>query len=182
MTAAALLSPMIAPASMGMVLTAAAIDLRERRIPNWLTFGAWLMALPLQIAIHGLGHGAADWAVGWVAGFAIFLPFYLVHGMAAGDVKLMAAVGAWLGASMALQIALATFVIGGVWALALTARRRRMAQLRRNLASILLSQGQISRSAEPPKPNADASWSVGAVPYGVAIAAGTIAMLIASAW
>lgn len=182
MNAATLLSPMIAPASMGMVLTAAAIDLRERRIPNWLTFGAWLAALPLQIAVHGLGHGAADWATGWITGLAIVLPFYLVHGMAAGDVKLMAAVGAWLGASMALEIALATFVIGGVWALALTAQRKRMVQLRRNLASILLTQGQVSRDAQRPERGADASWSVGSVPYGVAIAAGTIAMLLASAW
>lgn len=182
MNAATLLSPMIAPASMGVVLTAAAIDLRERRIPNWLTFGAWLAALPLQIAIHGLGHGAADWATGWIVGFAVLLPFYLVHGMAAGDVKLMAAVGAWLGASMALEIALATFVIGGVWALVLTARRKRMGQLRRNLASILLTQGQVSRDAQPPKPDANASWSVGSLPYGVAIATGTIAMLFASTW
>lgn len=184
MTDATLLSPLIGPVAMGVALTAAAIDAQQRRIPNWLTLGAWLVALPLQIAMHGIGEGALVWACGWLTGFAIFLPFYLLRGMAAGDVKLMAAVGAWLGASMALEIALATFVIGGVWALALTLQRKRMGQLRRNLQSILLTWGQVGREGGAAKPEADAavdtSGSVGSLPYGVAIAAGTIAVLFAS--
>jgi len=177
---ATLLSPMTGPVAMAVALTAAAIDAQQRRIPNWLTFGAWLVALPLQVAMHGIGQGAFVWACGWLVGLAVFLPFYLLRGMAAGDVKLMAAVGAWLGASMAMEIALTTFVIGGIWALAFTLWHKRMAQLRRNLESILLTSGQVSREAGAPKPSADASWSVGSLPYGVAIAAGTIAVLFAS--
>ncbi|ANA34088.1 hypothetical protein R82526_01129 [Ralstonia mannitolilytica] len=180
MTTATLLSPMIGPVAMAVALTAAAIDAQRRRIPNWLTFGAWLAALPLHVAVHGVGQGAFVWACGWITGLTIFLPFYLLRGMAAGDVKLMAAVGAWLGASMALEIALATFVLGGIWALALTLQRKRMAQLGRNLQSILLTSGQISRDGGAAKPHADASWSVGSLPYGVAIAASTIAVLFAS--
>ena len=181
MTNATLLSPMIGPAAMAVALAAAAIDAQQRRIPNWLTFGAWLAALPLQMAMHGMGAGALVWACGWLTGLAIFLPFYLLRGMAAGDVKLMAAVGAWLGASMAFEIALATFVIGGLWALAITLRHERMTQLRRNLQNILLTAGEASREGGASKPGADASWSVGSLPYGVAIAAGTIAVLFASA-
>lgn len=183
MTEATLLSPMIGPIAMAVALTAAAIDAQRRRIPNWLTFGAWLVALPLQVAMHGIGQGAFVWVCGWLTGLMIFLPFYLLRGMAAGDVKLMAAVGAWLGAFMAFEIALATFVIGGVWALALTLRRNRMAQLGRNLQHILMTSGQVGREAgkaRAPRPEADASWSVGTLPYGVAIAAGTIAVLFAS--
>ncbi|KHK48872.1 peptidase A24 [Ralstonia sp. A12] len=181
MNDATLLSPMIGPVAMGVALTAAAIDAQHRRIPNWLTFGAWLVALPLQVVVHGLGSGALVWACGWLTGLAIFLPFYLLRGMAAGDVKLMAAVGAWLGAFMAFEIALATFVIGGVWALAFTLRHKRMTQLRRNLRDVLMTSGQISREEGPSTPQADASWSVGSLPYGVAIAAGTIAVLFVSA-
>ncbi|MCO5398533.1 A24 family peptidase [Ralstonia soli] len=176
-----MLSPMIGPAAMAVALAAAAIDAQQRRIPNWLTFGAWLVALPLQMAMHGVGEGLLVWGCGWLTGLAIFLPFYLLRGMAAGDVKLMAAVGAWLGASMALEIALATFVIGGLWALAITLRQKRMAQLGRNLQSILRTSGEVSREGGASKPGADASWSVGSLPYGVAIAAGTIAVLFASA-
>lgn len=177
---ATLLSPLIGPVAMGVALTAAAIDSQQRRIPNWLTFGAWLVALPVHAAMLGMGEGVLAWSCGWLTGLAIFLPFYLLRGMAAGDVKLMAAVGAWLGASMALEIALTTFVIGGIWALAVTLRQKRMAQLRRNLLSILSTSGQVSRDGDASKPEADASWSVGSLPYGVAIAAGTIAVLFAS--
>ncbi|MFS8978722.1 prepilin peptidase [Cupriavidus necator] len=165
MTAPAL-APFIGPAVIAIVLTAAATDLHRRRIPNWLTFGAWLLALPVQMAMHGAAGGASAWALGWLAGLGVFLPLYLLRGMAAGDVKLMAAVGAWLGAAMALQIALAAFVLGGVWALVLVVKSRRHAQLVRNIGGILRT------GAGGP--------SVGSMPYGVAIAAGTLAMLFAT--
>jgi len=182
MNAAVTLSSLVGPMSIGIVLTAAAIDLQRRRIPNWLTFGAWLLALPVQCAIHGLGHGSLAWAAGWLTGFLMFLPLYLLRGMAAGDVKLMAAVGAWLGAAMVLEVGLATFLIGGIWAMVVTLRHGRFVRLCRNLGSIVLTLGQVSREAEPPSRSVDASWSVGSLPYGVAIAAGTIAILFASAY
>lgn len=165
MSATSTLTPFIGPAAIAIVLTAAAIDLRSRRIPNWLTFGAWALALPVQMAIHGAAGGASAWVLGWLTGFGIFLPFYLLHGMAAGDVKLIAAVGAWLGAGMAAQIALATFVVGGIWALALVLVSRKGRQLARNLGGIAIA-GQSGPS-------------VGSLPYGVAIATGTLAMLFA---
>lgn len=160
------LSPYIGPIAIAIVLTAAAIDLQHRRIPNWLTFGAWLLALPAQLAIHGLGSGLSGWALGWLTGLAVFLPLYALRGMAAGDVKLMAAVGAWLGPSMALQIALTAFLLGGAWALAHVCWFRHGSQVVRNIAGIV--RGKANGS------------SVGSMPYGVAIAAGTLAMLFAS--
>lgn len=165
MTATTTLAPYIGPAVIAIVLTAAATDLHSRRIPNWLTFGAWLLALPLQLAMHGLGAGATAWTLGWVTGLALFLPLYLLRGMAAGDVKLMAAVGAWVGAALALEIALATFVLGGLWALVLVVKSRRHALLARNLGGILRT--------------GVGGPSVGSMPYGVAIAAGTLALLFA---
>ncbi|MNN20644.1 Type IV leader peptidase family protein [compost metagenome] len=158
------------------MLTAAAIDLDRRRIPNWLTFGSWIAALPVQIGNHGMTAGSTAWLYGWLLGLALFLPFYLLRGMAAGDVKLLAAVGAWLGASMALKIALATCVIGGIWALVLLLVTR---QVRTTLSRVghMLIAGVIpgATSAQP-----DSSVSAGSIPYGVAIAAGTLTMLFAS--
>jgi len=159
------LSPYIGPIVIAMVLTAAATDLQRRRIPNWLTFGAWLVALPVQMTIHGLAAGTSVWALGWLTGFGIFLPLYLMRGMAAGDVKLMAAVGAWLGADLALWIALATFVMGGAWALTQVLLSGKARQLARNLGGIVLT-GQ-------------GGPSVGSLPYGAVIAAGTLTMLFA---
>ncbi|MGT2427777.1 A24 family peptidase [Cupriavidus basilensis] len=180
MSTASLLLSLTGPSTIALVLTAAALDLKHRRIPNWLTFGAWLLALPVQICIHGLSGGAFAWAGGWLTGFAILLPFYLLRGMAAGDVKLMAAVGAWLGVAMAFHIALATFVIGGVWALVVTIAHGRLGRLRRNLNLMLFGLGSTAPGNERHIGGIDSSHSVGTLPYGVAIAAGTIGMLFAS--
>lgn len=166
MSATSSLSPFLGPIAIAIVLTAAATDLHGRRIPNWLTFGAWVLALPVQMAIHGAAGGVASWALGWLAGFSIFLPFYLLRGMAAGDVKLMAATGAWLGATLAFQIAMVTFLLGGAWAIVLVLKSRQHKQLARNIGGIL-------RTGE-------GGSSVGSIPYGVAIAAGTLVMLFAS--
>ena len=76
-------------------------DVRTRRIPNALTFGSAIVA----VAFHALDAGAMRavpgaiaWsAAGCVVGFLLFLPLFLLGGMGAGDVKLLAAMGAWLG-------------------------------------------------------------------------------------
>ena len=163
MSAMSMLAPFIGPVTIVIVLTAAALDLHRRRIPNWLTLGAWMLALPVQVAMHGFGGGCLAWILGWITGLAVFLPLYALRGMAAGDVKLMAAVGAWLGAAIALQIALSTFVIGGLWAAALVFWFRSGGQVLRNIGNIVRTR--------PGGP------SVGSLPYGVAIAAGTLAIL-----
>ncbi|WP_367394900.1 prepilin peptidase [Cupriavidus sp. Agwp_2] len=160
------LSPFIGPTAIAIVLTAAAIDLHRRRIPNWLTFGAWMLALPAQFALHGATAGANAWALGWLTGLGIFLPFYLLRGMAAGDVKLMAAVGAWLGATVAFKIAMAAFVLGGAWALVQVAMSGQHKLLVRNLGAIFRTGSSCA--------------SVGSMPYGVAIAVGTLAMLFSA--
>ncbi|TDF66205.1 prepilin peptidase [Cupriavidus sp. L7L] len=176
MQAATTLASLVGPVTIGIVLTAAAIDLDRRRIPNWLTFGAWIAALPVQMAIHGVAAGSLAWLYGWLVGLALFLPFYLLRGMAAGDVKLLAAVGAWLGAIMVVKVALATCVIGGVWALVqlLVTRQTHVALSR---MGYMLSVA-VQRRAKPVQSEVKAS--TGSIPYGVAIAAGTLAMLFAS--
>jgi prepilin peptidase CpaA len=71
-------------------------DLREHKVPNVLTFGGAFLAFILQWTLNG-GSGLVMAATGWLACLACFLPFYVRGGMAAGDVKLMAAVGAFIG-------------------------------------------------------------------------------------
>ncbi|SPD63749.1 PREPILIN PEPTIDASE TRANSMEMBRANE PROTEIN [Cupriavidus taiwanensis] len=172
----ATLATLVGPITIGIVTTAAAIDLDRRRIPNWLTFGAWLAALPMQAAIQGMTTGSLAWLYGWLAGLAILLPFYLLRGMAAGDVKLMAAVGAWLGAGMVPKIALATWLIGGVWALTLLLFTGQARATLSRVGHMLLSMAVHHRTAPT---QAQARTSAGSLPYGVAIAAGTLAMLFA---
>jgi prepilin peptidase CpaA len=82
---------------LGALLTIAAwTDLRSHRIPNWLVLTTLVSGLAMQLGLNGLeGLGQATLGVG--AGFLVFLFPYLRGGMAAGDVKLIAACGAFLG-------------------------------------------------------------------------------------
>ena len=96
------------------VLVAACVtDFRSQRIPNLVTLPAAVAAL-LYHAITG-GWTAAGWSLaGWFVGAALFFPIFALRGMGAGDVKLLAAIGAWLGPGPVFTTALATSVAGGV--------------------------------------------------------------------
>ena len=106
-------------AVLAVALGAAACDLKTRRIPNALTFGAAAVAL----AVHGTMNGWSGLllaASGWVVGLTLFFPFFMLGGMGAGDVKLMAAMGAWLGPVGAAWTALYAAFAGGMMALMVT--------------------------------------------------------------
>src|SRR4029434_4102192 len=91
-------------------------DLRTHRIPNVLCAGAFGSGLILQVMWFG-STGLIDGLAGAMTGLLILLPLYAVGGMGAGDVKLMAAVGTFLGLSNALVAGFATLVIGAALAL-----------------------------------------------------------------
>lgn len=100
------------------VLTAAVVtDLRGHRIPNALTLPAICMGILLQSLATGWS-GAGQAMAGVLAGLACFAPFYLGKGMGAGDVKLLAAVGAFLGPLHALQAAILALCAGALMAAA----------------------------------------------------------------
>jgi len=98
----------------GTLVTLACIsDLRTRRIPNVLTFSAAAGALLFHLVTGGLA--AAGWSVaGLVLGALLFFPMFVLRGMGAGDVKLLAAVGAWLGPGHVVIVAVVTSIAGGV--------------------------------------------------------------------
>lgn len=162
-----------------LVIVTASTDITSRRIPNRIIAIGLVAALAMQIWLHGPLVGGFEWLIGAAAGFALLLPFYLLRGMAAGDVKLLLTIGAWVGPAMTLHIALATFVIGGVWSLGLLLTRGRFMQLVSNLShfAAIWRSGQRQGAAFGRVP----IESVGAIPYGVAIAAGTLGVLFAAA-
>src|SRR5438132_1059179 len=76
---------------------ACGFDLRTRRIPNALTFGAALLGLVFHAVIGGVsGFGSS--LGGLATGLAIFFPIFALGGLGGGDVKLLACIGAWVGA------------------------------------------------------------------------------------
>jgi prepilin peptidase CpaA len=91
-------------------------DLRTRRIPNALTLGGALVGFGFSIVVHGPA-GAATSLTGWLAGLALFVPFFALGGMGAGDVKLLGSFGAWLGPRDTLWTALFALIAGGVLAI-----------------------------------------------------------------
>ncbi len=103
-------------AAVAVSLAACAIDVRTQRIPNRLTFGAAGAALLFHAFAGGAGAAGVSVA-GWIMGAVVFAPLFMVGGMGAGDVKLVAALGAWLGPVAALHIALYSAIVGGVMAI-----------------------------------------------------------------
>jgi prepilin peptidase CpaA len=111
-------------------------DVRTRRIPNRLTFPAAAVGLFAATFAHG-GHGTVSSAAGLLVGLALFLPLFVLRGLGAGDVKLMGALGAWLGTSVIVGVAFYTTLAGGVLALGLIARHGYAGQAARNLWLLL---------------------------------------------
>jgi prepilin peptidase CpaA len=116
---------------------ATAWDIRTRRIPNVLTFGGAAAAILFYLATGGL-QGAAWSAGGWVIGCVLFLPFFALGGMGAGDVKLMAAIGAWIGPAHAFWAWAFAAVAGGVFAAAVAVLHGYLKQALRNVWGLLM--------------------------------------------
>jgi len=107
-------------------------DLRTRRIPNALTFGAALAAV-LFHAVAGGAAGLMASAGGWLLGLALFFPFFALRGLGGGDVKLLGAFGAWLGPVAVLHVGFYSALAGGAFAVAVALRTGYLRQALRNL-------------------------------------------------
>ena len=120
-----------------LIVLAAREDLKTRKIPNLITGPAFLLGLVVHLAMGG-SHGLL-WALaaGVLAG-ALLLPGWLMKFMGAGDVKLMAAIGAWLGSPrLALYAALFSLVAGGVISIIAAARLGILSRTVRNAVLLL---------------------------------------------
>lgn len=96
-----------------LLLSASYTDLKGHRIPNILAFGGAVAGLLLQTWFFGLG-GVVSGLGGMVLGLVLYLPLYLLGGMGAGDVKLMAAVGTFLGHQTILLAAGLSLIAGSL--------------------------------------------------------------------
>lgn len=156
-----------------LLVGAAAVDVREQRIPNALVFPGVAAALLLA---HLPGGSLSSSLVGIAVGLAMGLPLYWLRAMGAGDVKLLGMVGAFLGGASMFAATLVIFAVGGVLGLVAVARRRAFRQLGANLKQ--MTYGGLVNTMMSAGPIIDApSRSVGVQPYGVAIAAGTVLYL-----
>ena len=134
--------------------------------------------VPLAGLLYHAFPGAGIWHAfeGVGVGLAIMLPLYLLRAMGAGDVKLVAMLGAWLGPWGIAIAALLSYIAGGVLALAITFRKRAFGQLFANLR--LMLTGSAIKLASGHMPTVDEPTTVGKMPFGVAVALGTLAYAI----
>jgi prepilin peptidase CpaA len=142
------------------VSVAAVCDVRWRKIPNWLTLSALVGGVVLQTAHFGL-IGVQIALAGAALGLCMLLPFYVIHAMGAGDVKLLAALGALVGPQALVSLATYAALAGGVISFVILARRGKL-------------RFSISQIMTRPTPQTQRTKA----PYGVAIACGVYLSLV----
>jgi prepilin peptidase CpaA len=147
--------------------SSAVVDLYTRRVPNALTMGVAGAGLAAAAAhATGLSFGAA--IAGFVVGLLLMLPGHIVGGTGAGDVKLFAALGAWLGPAHIMTAFFYTALAGGLLAVVVALRRRRLSATVQRTAELVTTGGANAAVIEHKAEN-------NRFAYVPAIAAGTLA-------
>jgi prepilin peptidase CpaA len=162
------------------VFVACAYDLRYRRVPNWLNLLGVIAGLGGNILLLGTA-GLRAAMLGLLVASMVYVPLYLIRGMGAGDVKLMAAVGAIVGPRNWLVIFLVTAILGGIVALAAIAVKKRFHQTILNVgvigAELLQFRVPAHREERLDIRHSDALR----LPHAAVIAGGCLAFLLFSA-
>ena len=153
---------------------ACATDLRSARIPNFLTFGS-ILAGVLFHALAPNGSGVAAAALGLVAGLLVFFPIFALGALGAGDVKLMAALGTWIGWLPVIYVALYGAVAGGVLAVGVALWRGYLRKALSNIGALVKYWSLVGI-----KPLPELTLEAGAglrLPYAVPIMVGLVVTL-----
>jgi prepilin peptidase CpaA len=166
------LAPFVAVALAALAGVAAVTDMDSRRIPNWLTAAGVLVGFALNIFLYG-STGLKNSGYGLGLAILVYLPLFLLRGMGAGDVKLMAAIGALAGPGNWLRIFILTALIGGLVAVAFILYRGALGRACKNIGRILLSAFR-GRAPYQDAPELDVTSGRGlSLPHGAVIALGT---------
>jgi prepilin peptidase CpaA len=156
---------------LGVLAVATFTDLRSRRIPNWLVLPFLPAGIAVSAWLHGW-HGVGQSLAGFALGAAIFGLLFCLGGMGMGDVKLCAAVGAWIGPSQLMIALVITGLAGGVMAVCWAASRGFLGSLFAGSAELIF--GLKERGLRPHAEMNLASPRAHKMPYAPAIAIGTL--------
>jgi prepilin peptidase CpaA len=159
-----------------LVAIAAVFDIRYRRIPNWLVLAGIIVGLAWNVYSSGWS-GLLRASEGLGLGFILYFPLYLIRARGAGDVKLLAAVGAIAGPLNCFWIFLLTAILGGIIALLLLIFRSRVRQTFFNVGWIIRDLLHLQapwRSSD----ELDVTTNQGMrLPHGAMIAVGALAFI-----
>ncbi len=165
-----------------LLLCASWVDAKSNRIPNKLVLVGCVLGVLLNAALReGLGFvscwpgGIGIWKsiAGLLLGATLLLPMYLLRAMGAGDVKLMAMVGAFIGPISIIGVILMTFIVGGFMSIITVIQNKTVKRLFTNLQSMVLTgfiQGTMREVPNLQTPEI----SAGRMPYAIAITGGAL--------
>ncbi|CAN5381142.1 hypothetical protein BH09PLA1_BH09PLA1_30570 [soil metagenome] len=181
-----------------LLVWAAMVDYRSRRVPNWISFGLVLGGIGLSLLPWGI-ISAKQAAFGFAVGFVLPVALYSVGAIGAGDVKLVAGVGAWIGPVPVLLTFAGAALIGMVFAIVKSAQQGRLRDVLRDsmllstnvarcsladIARVDVAREDVDR-AEVMQPTINRAPAAASnrlrertLPFAVAIAASTIAVVL----
>lgn len=155
------------------LIVAAVIDGRQLKVPNWITFPMIISGWVASGVLYGWAGLVAS-LMGTGIGLGLLLPAYAIGGMGAGDVKLLAGVGAWVGFSQTFWAFIVSAIIGAIIAVIMVVVSRKWRHHQKQFFGIMSeilvirSPSRLSEIAAERKP------TMMLLPYGIPIAIGTI--------
>jgi len=155
------------------LIVAAWIDGKQLKVPNWNTFPMILSGWAYCTAMwgwEGLGYSL----LGTVVGLALLLPAYMIGGMGAGDVKLLAGVGAWTGGMVTFYAFCWSAIIGGVLAVLMVLSRAAWDKHQKQFFSIINEIITVKKPEQLATIAAERKPRMFLLPYGIPIAIGSI--------
>jgi prepilin peptidase CpaA len=171
-----------------LIMTSGFCDLKERKIPNKITFSGILIGILINLFTGGW-TGLLQATIGLFAGLAIFFLPFVMGGMGAGDVKLMGAIGALMGWQFSVMTAVYSALVGGVMVLGYLIFKRTLREtLKKMIYSLItillnfanrLGYNEYTYRAQEKFQKHGYTYQKVYIPYGVAIAGGAVLVLVA---
>jgi len=165
--------------TLALTLSAALLDWRSRRIPNWLTVPGLLIGVGTHSMLTGW-HGTLFALEGAVLALVLLIPLVLLRALGAGDWKQMGAVGAFLGPILFLFVLLGSIFASGIMAVVQVLRVGRVMETLRNMVTLVKGFFAFGLKKNP-QISLDNPRLL-KLPFGVAVAAATIVCFCAAHW
>jgi prepilin peptidase CpaA len=163
-----------------LLVIASVSDFSCFKIPNWLTVGGMTFGLIYNTVVPFSTKLGFFWALGGLfIGFLTLLPLYALRTLGAGDVKLMAMIGAFLGVTDTVNAIIFSLLAGGIAALGFALFNKVMFRMLGNVKNITQLMMMSAIGGFRPEARIGNSESVGKLPYGVCISVGTMVSIVA---
>ncbi|HZZ71915.1 MAG TPA: prepilin peptidase [Pirellulales bacterium] len=156
------------------LIVAAIIDGKQLKVPNWITYPMIMSGWVYSVAFFG--WPGLGWSLlGTAVGLALLLAPYAIGGMGAGDVKLLAGVGAWVWTGVTVNAFCVSAVLGGLIALGMVLYNRVWKKHRDQFFMIVNEIVTVKNPDQLATIAAERKPTMMLLPYGIPIAMGTIA-------